>query len=311
MSFNRPFLGNRPIVTTLAVMIMLAVTAPSIQHQPVIDFVVGSNVAYPGDVGVVIPIYLENTSDTVAGFEFWLQLSHPGLAQFQVTVDTVGTLISGWQYIDARSLSGTNQDLSVVGLANIVAPPFNPGLAPQDGSVPLLNLYLDIEPIPDTMVSRTTDIIPNTMLDHFGFSDPQGNLIGVIVDSIPDTTYYVCTQWAGPECLVWVQVSGPPFDSIDISWEHYPYLDTSAVHITAGYLSVLPEFICGDFTVDGEVNISDLTTYVDYMFAGGPLPQFWQAMDCNGDEELNVIDLTCFVSYLFDAGPPPLCFPPE
>ncbi len=312
MSFNRfPSLTNGR-VCILAGLLLVVFLATPVNSQLLIDFTVGSNVANPGDANVAIPIYLQNTADTVAGFSFWLQLSHPGLAHFQMTVDTIGTLISGWQYIDAVSFSGTNLDIKVIGLANIVAPPFNPGLAPQDGSVPLLNLYLDVVPIPDTMVSRTADIIPNTMLDHFGFSDPQGNLIGVIVDSILDTNYFVCNLWSGPNCVDSSQVSeGSPYDWMIISWDYYAYLDTSALHVTAGFLSVLPEFVCGDFTVDGEVNISDLTTYVDYMFAGGPLPQFWQAMDCDGDEELNVIDLTCFVEFMFAGGPAPICLPPE
>ena len=311
MSFNRHHL-LQPVSRLLIVgLFFYVISIPSVSAQLEIDFTVGSAEAYPGETGVVIPIYMENTSDSVAGFSFWLQLSNPGVAHFQIGFDSAGTLCSGWQLIEARSLSGTSYDLKILGMANLLATPFNLKIPPQDGSIPLINVLLDIELVPDTSVHRITDILPNTMLDHFGFSDPQGQSIGVIVDSILDTNYFVCNTWAGEVCLDSTQVSGPPFDWIVTEWKPFPYLDTAAVHVTPGTLSVLPQFICGDFTVDGEVNISDLTTFVDYMFVGGPLPQFWQAMDCDGSGQLDVVDLTWFVEFLFTSGSEPLCFPPE
>ncbi|MDF1545426.1 MAG: hypothetical protein P1R58_10020 [bacterium] len=312
MSFNRRFLHRQLVIMTITGLMLLAGFSTSIQSQPILEFSVGSNYANPGDIGVEIPIYVVNTNDTIAGFEFWLQLSHPGVASFQVTVDTTGTLSSGWQFIDSRSLSGVNADVRVVGIANSLSPPYNPGFGPQDGSIPLIKVFVDAAPIPDTMVSRVTEIIPSTFLDNFGFSDPHGNSIGIVTDSILDTNYYVCNAWVGPDCLDSSQVlPGMPFDWMVVSWDYYAYLDTTAVTVSAGFISVLPEFICGDFTIDGGVDINDLTTFVDYMFAGGPLPQFWQAMDCDASEALDVIDLTCFVDFMFAGGTFPLCFPPE
>ncbi len=66
---------------------------------------------------------------------------------------------------------------------------------------------------------------------------------------------------------------------------------------------------CGDINNDGsDPNISDLTFFVDYMFAGGNHPPVFKAADVNGDGEHSVSDLTYFVDYLFGGGPIPVCF---
>jgi len=56
----------------------------------------------------------------------------------------------------------------------------------------------------------------------------------------------------------------------------------------------------GDFNGDGgEMNISDLTFFVAFLFAGGSEPPCFEAADINGDGELNIADLTDIVNTLF------------
>jgi len=65
----------------------------------------------------------------------------------------------------------------------------------------------------------------------------------------------------------------------------------------------------GDATLDGGINVSDLTYLVAYLFQGGPGPGCFEAGDVNGDTNgPNVSDLTYLVAFLFQGGPePPGC----
>ncbi|RKX24529.1 MAG: hypothetical protein DRP47_11250, partial [Candidatus Zixiibacteriota bacterium] len=53
--------------------------------------------------------------------------------------DTTGTLISGWQSVDARSISGTGYDLNIAGIGHMPFQPDVPGIPPGNhGEVPLI-----------------------------------------------------------------------------------------------------------------------------------------------------------------------------
>jgi hypothetical protein len=61
----------------------------------------------------------------------------------------------------------------------------------------------------------------------------------------------------------------------------------------------------GDINHDSERNISDLTYYVDYMFAGGLISPCPEEGDVDYNGERNISDLTYYVDYMFGGGPPP------
>jgi len=66
--------------------------------------------------------------------------------------------------------------------------------------------------------------------------------------------------------------------------------------------------ICADLNGTGGLpDISDLTFYVDYMFASGEPPIHINTADIDGIGGVNISDLTYFVDYLFASGPPPIC----
>ncbi|MDH3889891.1 MAG: T9SS type A sorting domain-containing protein [candidate division Zixibacteria bacterium] len=62
----------------------------------------------------------------------------------------------------------------------------------------------------------------------------------------------------------------------------------------------------GDFTHNGQVDISDLVDLVDYMFTGGPAPLCDEEADLNGDGGIDIADLVYMVDFMFTGGPAPV-----
>jgi len=226
------------------------------------------------------------------------------------SIDTVGTLVGGWDAIATRSLSGIGTDLLITGIANSGGPPITPGISPQQGGT-LLRLILELQggllgPAEDNV---TPLMINTSMIDHFGFSDPDGTLIGMNYqcDTVIDSTMFLCDSWVGDQCLSWTVVSLPPFDSVWIDTTYYPCIDTSQVLVFDGSITLV---LCGDVNGDGQINVSDLTALVGWMFLppGVDNPIYRQAADLDASGGTpNVSDLTYLVAYLFAGGPAPFC----
>ncbi|MGH8015377.1 MAG: hypothetical protein ACREBV_04235, partial [Candidatus Zixiibacteriota bacterium] len=111
-----------------------------------------------------VPVLIDNPGDTILGFKFWIHLDLPDILQFRVDstikIDTSGTLISGWEFIDARSISGTGNDIQITAIANLAPPPFHPGLMPQQGGT-LIKILADLfqvtDPFSDSVVLLEID----------------------------------------------------------------------------------------------------------------------------------------------------------
>jgi len=61
-----------------------------------------------------------------------------------------------------------------------------------------------------------------------------------------------------------------------------------------------------DGDLEDQVNVSDLTFLVDYLFNGGSEPPCPEEADVNGDGSIDVSDLSYLVDYLFRGGNPPV-----
>ncbi|MFH1374946.1 MAG: hypothetical protein ABII79_14275 [bacterium] len=332
---------------TTGAMLMLLVALPGQAQSPRLIIQVDDVIAYPGQQNVVIPIYMDNYLDSVAGFQLWLQMDRPDIAVFQTgtdtvvdtsywnclqysgpdcidsvlttpegtwdffhidtnmvsqgSIDTTGTLCSGWEFLDARSLSGLGYDLQITGLADPLEPPITPAIAPQMGGV-LINVLADVYNIPDSMTERTVTIL--AIADCF--ARPDGQCIQNL-DSVPDTNCYICTQWIDTICLNWQIASMPPCDSIGI--DTIVVLDSLTVIVIPGSITVTgPPPICGDINGDGMgPDVGDLTYLIAYLFQGGPSPPRVDAADVDSSHFVDVADLTWLVAYLFQGGPPPTC----
>lgn len=63
--------------------------------------------------------------------------------------------------------------------------------------------------------------------------------------------------------------------------------------------------ISGDINGDGGIDIADLVYFVNYAFAGGPVPDCLEEADCDGDGTIDIEDIVCLITYMFGDGPEP------
>lgn len=223
---------------------------------------------------------------------------------FIAAFDTAGTATSGWELVDARSLSGTGTDINIVALADYFGGPIVAGIPPQTQPQTLVKLVANVLDVPDTLTDRTVNILVQyDFLDHFNFSDPNGNSIGLAYNQVLDTNYYVCDQWAGEVCTEWSRVSTPPYDSLEVVQDSVAVVDTVNVIVDNGSLSVLTG-VCGDADGDGFANPVDLSLIVDFLFAGGPAPLPTADVNCSGGV-VDPVDLAYYVDWLFAGGSAP------
>lgn len=257
---------------------------------------------------IELPIYISNPLDSIAGFQIWLQIDRPDFMKFTGVVETAGTVIDGWS-VGTNSLGGNYLDLLITAFAPI---PFTThSIPPNPGQAILIKPLLEVFVLPDTMIDRTALVhLNDEFLNNFSFSDPSGSSIGIITVSVIDTSWFVCNAWSGPDCLDWEQVFGPPADSTDIDTILVGLLDTSAVHVTDGSVSLAPLYMCGDIDTNGDFDIIDLIYLVDFLFRDGPAVTYWQSADCDGGGDLSVLDIICIACYLFQGCPEPVCITP-
>ncbi len=71
--------------------------------------------------------------------------------------------------------------------------------------------------------------------------------------------------------------------------------------------NILPPWVCGDFNGDGDVNILDITAYIDWKYKGGAAPNPLARGDVNNDGAENVLDIVHLIDYKFKSGPAPDC----
>ena len=67
----------------------------------------------------------------------------------------------------------------------------------------------------------------------------------------------------------------------------------------------VPTMLTGDANGDGEVNVGDAVSIINYVFKGGAAPDPLCSGDANGDGDVNVADAVYLISYIFKGGPPP------
>jgi hypothetical protein len=308
--------GNTALIIAAVLMV-----SPLIAQTPELVVRAGQVWAPGGQHDVPIPIFMENYADTVAAFEIWLLQSNPDVFEFQIeggvtrvtplAFDTTGTLISGWQLIEVRSLGGLPHDARIVAMANTIDPPFVHGIGyPQTGDIPLIKLIADVYDISEITINNTAEILIMQNTDVFEFCDPLGNQIGVIYDTLVDTVCFMCTQWDDPPddtiCLVWEEVPGTTGDSCAYDTSVVRRLDTTAVEIIDGSLT---SFVCGDVDGDGSVTMLDILDLIGIIYKGQPVPDEYiiDIYDIDSSGKVDMLDILTLITYLYKNGPEPVC----
>jgi hypothetical protein len=80
-----------------------------------------------------------------------------------------------------------------------------------------------------------------------------------------------------------------------------PLKDTATFSITV----TDPVYACGDANNDGDVNLSDAVTIVNFVFIGGPPPEPFLSGEVNCDSTVNVSDAVWILNYVFVGGSEP------
>lgn len=234
---------------------------------------------------------------------------------FTGNIDTTGTLLSGWEFVETRNPDNQGYDIKVTALANVQGdghntpgiPPYTGGGNPEDRV--LFRLLADLYEVPASQQDRSAivEVITGNK-SSFVFSRPDGTAIGYYNVEYPDTNYYRCLDWVGNTCFDWQRVSLPPYDSMEVVLDTAAVLDTIAVVAEDGSVTVLGG-VCGNVNNDpnGQVNLTDLTVLVNHLFVTFvPLPDPFVA-DVNCDTNINLTDLTRLVNFLFVTFQPLAC----
>ncbi|MFH2037642.1 MAG: lectin like domain-containing protein [Candidatus Zixiibacteriota bacterium] len=63
------------------------------------------------------------------------------------------------------------------------------------------------------------------------------------------------------------------------------------------------DFLCGDASNNGSINILDITYLIAYLYKGGPPPAVPDQADVNDNGIINILDITYMIAYLYKGGP--------
>jgi len=181
-------------------------------------------IAY-GVQAVILPVYLDNPIDTIAGCEFHVVIDDNPYIRFAqgkanetgVTrmVDTSGTIVAGWEWMGVNYDKTRPNDLKVALLADWPNEAITPPLMPQKGGL-LARLGFEVD---EAFAIGNNRVNIRIVTDKTGFSDIRGYSIGVVTSLERE-----CVKYVGDSCQVW-------------KTERIGRLDTTAVHLSSGSIT--------------------------------------------------------------------------
>ncbi|MBK7142480.1 MAG: hypothetical protein IPH75_10405 [bacterium] len=253
-------------------------------------------------------VWLTNPLDSIAGFQIWLQVDRPNIVTLGLNIDTSGTALSGWEYVETSSLGGQGYDLLLTGLRNDVSPPAQPAYPPHVNRNLLVKIPVTMPFNPDTLFEKFANVsVSLGLAERFSFADQNGNNLVATVAIISDTDCYRCDQWMGETCLSWTQVAVPPCDSLRITVDTIGMLDTTLFSVDnsqAVLRNCTSIILAGDIDLDGlPFSVGDYTELIRYVAGDtNELPLAVNA-DINGDCRISWADVLIFTNY-FTYGQP-------
>jgi len=230
---------------------------------------IDSVAADPGDTTIYVDVHLSNPQDSIAGFSLHVVMSRPDLVEFgrspddTIALDIENTLISDWEFIHQRSLSGTHHDVRIDAISNSI-PPYTKGIPPGYDGILLRLVVHSYADIPEIVIDSTTRLMIDELPDQTGFSDPNGILIGLSGMQYDSMTVSFRDGF--------VTIEGPiPGDADGDGTVNLSDAVFIVVYIFNG--GPAPDPLClGDADCDGVVNISDAVYIINYVFKGGDPP---------------------------------------
>ncbi len=206
------------------------------------------------------------------------------------------------------------------------------------GNTSELSENIPLMPMPMIIVTYTFNPEKSAMLPQNGVNmiveDPSGDTIGRdadnnLIDQIPGAAYiitiddddsvYIPHPIIGDYTISFIAETGGGTGStyasiIRVDGSQQVVIDIDIVPSTGEINTVTytfeegGDYINGDATGDGSVNIGDAVFTINYIFKGGPAPEPMASADANCDVSINIADAVYVITYVFKGGPAPCAF---
>ncbi len=257
---------------------------------------------------LVIPIYVTNINDSIAGFQMWINISEPSLVKFKTDsvsaggiyfakIDTIGTRIKGWEFVQARILDDTiGAVLNVVGTADNGSLPAKPPVPPGSGI--WFRTYLQTKGTLGDSLCDSAKVVLLINRSLTIFSDPRANIIGYSCSTYQAMELSNCAEWVGQTCVNWFDTTFAPRTDC---W----FDTTKALYIDGDVSFACCK--CGDADGNGAFSIADAVYLINYIFAGGAAPNPLCRGDADGNSAVSIADAVFLINYIFAGGPTPAC----
>ncbi len=156
------------------------------------------------------------------------------------------------------------------------------------------------------------DIRPDSNYVLVGLINTEGYYLDLgsttVFNIIFDYNQATCSQGDRASYIHWdTTLSDDPSRSLQFA-TNCTALGTNPQFDPGRDMTTIRDVMPGDFQADGDLNITDLTDFVKYLFCGGANPFLLNSMDVNRDcQGPDIGDLTYVVDYLFLGGNAPEC----
>ena len=191
-------------------------------------------------------------------------------------------------------------------------------------NVPVSIIKIPIEYAGDIDLAMDSFSVAGTRTEHFNYavflhSDPLNKRRTIKLEALASSNTAPLQPGSGPIANVFFTVgaSAAAGDSTIVQTDGYLQYEPSFSGWSFTYRPVTDSSVVrcvtccqmrGDVDYSGQIDISDVTYFVEYFIARGPAPPCDDAANIDGAGTLTISDLTYLVDYLFAAGqPPPAC----
>lgn len=193
------------MVILLTAILMLAALISAQDRGKRLSIRVADVTVSSDDTLVAVPVYISFPEDSLAGVAMHFSIDQNRNLTFasddvrpdglMMAVDTAGSIMSGWEMVQAGAPDNTLYSVKMLGQAFWINQGDTPAAAPSDSAL-LTTLYFRLENPRSLLPGQKFDI--SIKPAETSFSDPIGNSIGVVT-----THERRCVEYAGDSCISW------------------------------------------------------------------------------------------------------------